>query len=79
MTDKELVINTLKEHSCLTAQEIKGFIYRKTGDLISPQKIAGIARPFIAAGLIERGTSPVNNKTVYWLTPTGKAKWNEGG
>lgn len=68
MTNKELVVNVLKEHSCLTAQEIKGFVLRSTGTSISPQAIAGIMRPMIAAGQAEKGISPHNNKTVYWLT-----------
>ena len=75
MTDKELVINVLKEHSCLTANEIRGFIFRTTGDLISPQKIASILRPLIAAAYATKGINPSNNKTVYWLTQLGKEKF----
>ena len=73
MTNKELIINVLKEHSCLTANEIKGFILRQEGPNLSPQSIAGIMRPIIAAGHATKGVSPSNNKTVYWLTRQGEA------
>lgn len=72
MTNKEMIIDILKDHSCLTAQEIKGFINRKYNIIISNQSISGVLRPVIAAGHVEKGISPYNNKSVYWLTSFGK-------
>ena len=75
MNNKEYVLNVLRDHSCLTANEIKGFILRQEGPNLSPQSIAGIMRPIIAAGHATKGTSPSNNKTVYWLTRQGEAHY----
>ena len=72
MTNKEMIIDILKDHSCLTAQEIKGFVNRKYNVIISNQSISGALRPVIAAGHAEKGISPYNNKSVYWLTSFGK-------
>lgn len=72
MTNKEMIIDILKDHSCLTAQEIKGFINRKYNIIISNQSISGTLRPVIAVGHVEKGISPYNNKSVYWLTSFGK-------
>lgn len=72
MTNKEMIVEVLMEHSCLTTQEIKGFVNRKHNVIISNQSIAGTMKPIVAAGLAEKGISPANNKTVYWLTKAGE-------
>lgn len=78
MTNKEMIFDILNDHSCLTAQEIKGFINRKYNTIISNQSISAAIRPAVSAGLAEKGVSPTNNKTVYWLTSSGKEVWNNG-
>ena len=72
MTKKEMVINVLREHSCLNGFEIKGFVYRMYGATISPQAAAGVMRPLVEAGYAGKSPSPVNGKMVYWLTDYGK-------
>lgn len=78
MTNQEMIVSVLQDHSCLTAQEIKGFVNRKFDTIISPQAIAGCLRPLVAAGVTTKGISPTNNKTVYWITDYGKTYLAKG-
>lgn len=73
MTNKEMVIDILKTYSCLTSFQIKGQIYRKFGELLSPSSISGIMRPLISAGYAANSKDD-HGKTVYWLTSIGKEK-----
>ena len=45
MTNKEVVIHVLKEHSCLTAMEVRQFAKRLCGYDITPQAVAGTMKP----------------------------------
>ena len=65
MTTREMVVEVLREHPCLNSFEIKGFVFRKFGETISPQSAAGTLRPLIAAGKV--GKDNHTGKTVYWL------------
>lgn len=67
MTNKELVIAILKEHSCLTANEVRQFAIKYFNTSITPQAVSGIMRPLIAAGIAASDKHPSNGKTVYWL------------
>lgn len=67
MTNKEMIIEVLKKHSCLTSFEIKGFIYRTYNVNLTPASISGTLRPVIAAGLAAASKNS-DGKTVYWLT-----------
>ena len=67
MTNKEVVIHVLKEHSCLTAMEVRQFAKRLCNYDITPQAVAGTMKPLIAAGLAASSNRPDNGKTVYWL------------
>lgn len=67
MTNKELVMAILKEHSCLTANEVRQFAIKYFNTPITPQAVSGIMRPLIAAGLAASDKHPSNGKTVYWL------------
>lgn len=67
MTNKELVIAVLKEHSCLTANEVRQFAIKYFNTPITPQVVSGIMRPLIAAGIAASDKHPSNGKTVYWL------------
>lgn len=67
MTNKELVIAVLKEHSCLTANEVRQFAIKYFNTPITPQAVSGIMRPLIAAGIAASDKHPSNGKTVYWL------------
>lgn len=67
MTNKELVMAILKEHSCLTANEVRQFAIKYFNTPITPQAVSGIMRPLIAAGIAASDKHPSNGKTVYWL------------
>lgn len=72
MTNKEMVINVLKDGGCANGFQIKGLVYRKYGAEISAQTAAGIMRPLIAQGMAAKSPDPLNGKMVYWLTEYGK-------
>ena len=57
----------LKEHSCLTANEVRQFAIKYFNTPITPQAVSGIMRPLIAAGIAASDKHPSNGKTVYWL------------
>lgn len=67
MTNKDVVIKVLSNHSCLTAMEVRQFAKRLCDYDITPQAVSGIMRPLIAAGLAGSDKHPSNGKTVYWL------------
>lgn len=67
MTNKDVVLQVLSVHSCLTAMEVQQFAKRLCDYDITPQAVAGAMRPLIAAGLAASGVRPDNGKTVYWL------------
>lgn len=67
MTNKDVVLQVLSTHSCLTAMEVRQFAKRLCNYDITPQAVAGAMRPLIAAGLAASGVRPDNGKTVYWL------------
>lgn len=67
MTNKDVVIKVLSNHSCLTAMEMRQFAKHLYNYDITPQAVAGAMRPLIAAGLAASGNRPDNGKTVYWL------------
>lgn len=67
MTNKDVVLQVLSTHSCLTAMEVRQFAKRLYDYDITPQAVAGAMRPLIAAGLAASGIRPDNGKTVYWL------------
>ena len=74
MTTKEMVISVLNDHGCQNGFQIKGAVYRKFGESISPQTAAGVIRPLVAAGYAGKSPSPTDGKMVYWLTDYGKEK-----
>lgn len=62
----ELVIKTLKEHSCLSAKQISAFIYHNYGINKTPQSISGNLRSLVSKG--KAGYSNCGNGSkVYWL------------
>lgn len=67
MTNKDVILQVLSAHSCLTAMEVRQFAKRLCNYDITPQAVAGAMRPLIAAGLAASGNRPDNGKTVYWL------------
>ena len=71
MTKVEMITEILREHPCLTSFEIKGFVFRKYGETISPQSASGTLRPLVAQGKV--GKSNATGKMVYWLTEFGEA------
>lgn len=72
MTNKEIVIEVLKKYSCLTGFQIKGFAYRMYNVKITPQTAAGVLRPLVNSGLVNKYPDPISGKMVYWLTDLGK-------
>ena len=67
MTNKDVVIKVLNEHTCLTAMEVRQFAKRLCDYDITPQAVAGVMKPLIAAGLAASDKHPSNGKTVYWI------------
>lgn len=67
MTNKDVILQVLSAHSCLTAMEMRQFAKRLYNYDITPQAVAGVMRPLITAGLAASGIRPDNGKTVYWL------------
>ena len=67
MTNKDVVIKVLSNHSCLTAMEVRQFAKRLCDYDITPQAVAGAMKPLITAGLAASDKHPSNGKTVYWL------------
>lgn len=67
MTNKDVILQVLSAHSCLTAMEVRQFAKRLYNYDITPRAVAGVMRPLIAAGLAASGIRPDNGKTVYWL------------
>jgi len=74
MTNKEAVIGVLKEHSCLTSFQIKGFAHRMFGVDITPQTASGVLRSYVASGMAGKSPDPASGKMVYWLTDYGREK-----
>lgn len=68
MTNKDVILQVLSAHSCLTAMEMRQFAKRLYNYDITPQAVAGVMRPLITAGLAASGIRPDNGKTVYWLS-----------
>ena len=79
MTTKEMVIEILKHHSCQTAFQIKGCIYRKFNENVTPQAVSRVMRPLVAKGYAGKGTHPESNKSVYWLSDFGKETLEKKG
>lgn len=67
MTNKDVILQVLSAHSCLTAMEMRQFAKRLYNYDITPQAVAGVMRPLIAVGFATSGIRPDNGKTVYWL------------
>lgn len=67
MTNKDVILQVLSAHSCLTAMEVRQFAKRLCNYDITPQAVAGAMRPLIAAGLAASDKHPSTGKTVYWL------------
>ena len=65
MSKVDMITEVLREHPCLNSNEIKGFIYRKYGESISAQSVAGTLRPLVMQGKV--GKSNSTGKMVYWL------------
>lgn len=74
MTNKEMIIEVLKKHSCLNSVEIKAFIHRWYNVDITPQSISGSLRPLVSQAYVGKYPSP-SGKMAYWLTDLGKEKF----
>ena len=72
MTKKEMVVSVLNDHGCQNSYQIKGAVYRKFGETISPQTASGVMRGLVSAGYAGKSTNPSDGKMVYWLTDYGK-------
>jgi hypothetical protein len=66
MEKSEMVLEVLKTTGCLTANEIKGFVYRKFGESISPNSAAAAVRSLIKVGKAGVSQNEKGQK-VYWL------------
>ena len=72
MDNKKIVIEVLKQYSCLTAEEISFFAKRLFKANISAGSAAAAMRQIIGTGKGCKQTHPVKGKMVYWLTEEGK-------
>ena len=70
MTQNEMVIDILSNHSCLTSKEIANFVWRKYEEHITPAFAASVVRKLYNQGLASKGTN-MKNMTVYWLKDVG--------
>lgn len=64
MTKKEIVLQMLDRYSCVTANQLSGFIKRTTGEDMSPASVGGQLRSLVNQGKV--GKSNLTGKTVYW-------------
>lgn len=65
-TTVEMIRAILTKHSCLTANEIRGFIYRQYNEHITNSAIAGTIRPLVSKGIVSKSANE-HGHTVYWL------------
>lgn len=66
MEKSEMVLEVLKTTGCLTANEIKGFVYRRFGENISANSAAAAVRSLLKQG--KAGVSQnEKGQRVYWL------------
>lgn len=63
---KEVIVEILKTHSCLTAKEIANFAIRKYNQRMSPAQVTGVLRPMSAKSEVATSVD-ANGSTVYWL------------
>lgn len=76
MTKKDMIVEVLKQHSCLNSFEIKGFIHRMYNEDTTPQSVSGSLRPLVSQGYVGKSSSP-SGKMVYWLTDAGRVKFGD--
>lgn len=72
MTNREIAIEVLRNHSCLTGSQIRSFAKRLLNIDITPQSAAAALRPLIATGMVGKSPDPVSGNMAYWLTDYGK-------
>lgn len=63
---KEVIVEILKAHSCLTAKEIANFAIRKHNERMTPAQVTGALRPMRAKSQVATSVD-ANGSTVYWL------------
>ena len=63
---KEVIVEILKAHSCLTAKEIANFAIRKHNERMTPAQVTGVLRPMRAKAQVATSVD-ANGSTVYWL------------
>jgi hypothetical protein len=66
MSNREMVVEVLKEYGAMTARQIAVQINNKMGVVLTPAQIAGAIRPLIAQGKAANSKDG-HGKTVYWL------------
>ena len=76
MTNKEIVINVLKEHPCLTSAQVHNYALRMFNTDITPQTASSIMRNYSLKGFLGESRHPINGKKVYWLTDSTKEALN---
>ena len=63
---KEVIVEILKQHNCLTAKEIANFAIRQHNQCITPAQVTGTLRPMAAKAQVATSAN-ANGSTVYWL------------
>ena len=71
MTNKEMVVEVLRNYGAMTSKQIAVQINNKLGVVLTPAQVAGAIRPLIAKG--EAASSKdEHNQTRYWIV---EARW----
>lgn len=63
---KEVIIEILKQHNCLTAKEIANFAIRQHDQRITPAQVTGVLRSHGMRAQVATSMD-ATGATVYWL------------
>lgn len=63
---REVIVEILKAHSCLTAKEIANFAIRKYNTRMTPAQVTGSLRPLRDKSQVATSIDATGS-TVYWL------------
>lgn len=68
MTDerKELIVEILSTHSCLTAKEIANFAIRNYNKRVSPAQVTGVLGPMRQKAQVATSKN-AEGQSIYWL------------
>lgn len=71
MTNKQMVLEVLVNHNCLTTRSISSFIFLKHDISLTPAQVSGALRNYMRRGLAANSPDGSGHMR-YWLTDEGK-------